>query len=321
MARGSQALPIAPPVHDDVMIDIDLTPTPTPVPRVEAEPPLADARPSQRVAQPPRLAQEWPVVALAYEQPVGPQHGRCDSALAIETELVAPVELDTPRSSLRWSVLAVLAIAVAAGAFVATRGVAVAPVTHQRVEAVPAAGEPVRTIPVVPTTAASAVASEPAWTPAAAAEPTATPAADPTEPPAAPPPPHEAPNAPDVVEGTSPPATETSMSSPKPERSNPRKRASARTRVAAAPAVAPAAAARGPHGTLMVSSKPPCEIVIDGVATVLVTPQRAMKLAPGKHKITLFNDTYKIKATIDIVIEPGKTTKLIKDFTAQMRRR
>jgi hypothetical protein len=67
-------------------------------------------------------------------------------------------------------------------------------------------------------------------------------------------------------------------------------------------------------GTLMVSSKPPCEIVIDGVATVLTTPQRAIKLPAGKHKITLFNLRYKIDKTFEVTIEPKRPTKLIKDF-------
>ena len=68
----------------------------------------------------------------------------------------------------------------------------------------------------------------------------------------------------------------------------------------------------------MVSSKPPCEIVIDGVATVLMTPQRALKLPAGKHKVTLFNLTYNIDTTIEIVIEAKKATKLIRDFSAQL---
>jgi hypothetical protein len=70
-----------------------------------------------------------------------------------------------------------------------------------------------------------------------------------------------------------------------------------------------------PHtGTLMVSSKPPCEIVIDGVATVLTTPQRAIKLRTGTHKVTLYNDDYKINSTFEVVVEAGKATKLIRDL-------
>jgi hypothetical protein len=70
----------------------------------------------------------------------------------------------------------------------------------------------------------------------------------------------------------------------------------------------------GREGTLMVSTKPPCEIAIDGVATMLTTPQRSIKLRAGKHKVTLFNDSLDIKATFEIVINPSKPTKLLRDF-------
>ncbi len=69
----------------------------------------------------------------------------------------------------------------------------------------------------------------------------------------------------------------------------------------------------------MVSSKPPCEIAIDGVATMLTTPQRSIKLRAGKHKVTLFHLTRNIEATFDVVIEAGKPTKLIRDFMPKAR--
>jgi len=84
---------------------------------------------------------------------------------------------------------------------------------------------------------------------------------------------------------------------------------------------AAARVAKRSEGTLMVSSKPPCEIAIDGVATVLMTPQRALKLEAGKHKVTLFNLQYDIDETFDIVIAPKQATKLIHDFTPQLKRR
>ena len=93
-----------------------------------------------------------------------------------------------------------------------------------------------------------------------------------------------------------------------------------RPRAAISSTAAPPVAARpstgaDPHtGTLMVSSKPPCEIVIDGVATVLTTPQRAIKLRTGTHKVTLFNDDYKINSTFEVVVQAGKATKLIRDL-------
>lgn len=68
------------------------------------------------------------------------------------------------------------------------------------------------------------------------------------------------------------------------------------------------------EGTLMVSTKPPCDIVIDGVATVLTTPQRALKLRAGKHTLTLFNFRFGVEVTLPIWIEANKTTKVIRDL-------
>jgi hypothetical protein len=330
VARGSQGLPIAPPADEDVDIDIDDTPLPPPEPAIAAP------------SYVQRVAQQWPVVAPA-EEPVRATENWSerwfDTPPASETDLVESVELDKPRSSsLRWGVLLLVAIAVAAGAYVATRSVAVEPVAHQPVPSVPAQPVPVESVQPAPVESAQPASVEPAQVAAPVAQPppvvepppvvAPAPAPAAESPPAAEPPPKV-----EVVKSTAPPASETRVRTA--ERSSERssKRSSERssssaakgkrapTRVAVAHAVARTPSARGPKGTLMVSSKPPCEIVIDGVATVLVTPQRAMPLTPGKHKVTLFNDTYNINATVDIVVEPGKTTKLIKDFTAQMRRR
>lgn len=78
-----------------------------------------------------------------------------------------------------------------------------------------------------------------------------------------------------------------------------------------------AAAATTEVGLLMVSSKPPCEIHIDGVATGLTTPQRAIELAPGKHKVTFINADANLKKTFSVTIKAGEPTKLIQDFLAQ----
>jgi hypothetical protein len=67
-------------------------------------------------------------------------------------------------------------------------------------------------------------------------------------------------------------------------------------------------------GVLMISSKPPCEIVIDGVPTGLTTPQRAIKLAAGKHRITLVNTAEKIKKTVAVEITADQPTKVIQDL-------
>lgn len=84
-----------------------------------------------------------------------------------------------------------------------------------------------------------------------------------------------------------------------------------------APKTVAAAPAAG-SGILMVSAKPPCNIAIDGKATRLVTPQRAIALPAGPHKITLTNTQQRISKTLTVTITAGKPTKLIQDFTAQL---
>ena len=76
-----------------------------------------------------------------------------------------------------------------------------------------------------------------------------------------------------------------------------------------------APAPSGGNGMLMVSAKPPCDILIDGKSTGLATPQRAIPLSPGAHAITLVNSQNGIKKTIAVKVEAKKSTKLIKDFT------
>ncbi|MBS1122180.1 MAG: serine/threonine protein kinase [Deltaproteobacteria bacterium] len=68
-------------------------------------------------------------------------------------------------------------------------------------------------------------------------------------------------------------------------------------------------------GTLMVSSKPPCEIAIDGKPTRLVTPQREISLAAGVHKVTLTNAKLQLRKTLSVTISPRQKTKLLHDFT------
>ena len=80
--------------------------------------------------------------------------------------------------------------------------------------------------------------------------------------------------------------------------------------VAIAAPVAPAGT-----GILMVSAKPPCEIIVDGKSTHLTTPQRSIALSPGTHAVTLVNASIGIKKTIAVKVEAKKPTKLIQDFT------
>jgi len=74
--------------------------------------------------------------------------------------------------------------------------------------------------------------------------------------------------------------------------------------------------ATGSTGTLMLSSKPPCDILVDGKATGLSTPQRAMELPAGAHKITLVNEGAGIHKTVMVQINAGQPTKLVKDLLA-----
>ena len=68
-------------------------------------------------------------------------------------------------------------------------------------------------------------------------------------------------------------------------------------------------------GTLLLGSKPPCDIYIDGKDSGLQTPQRDIKLSAGKHKITLVNNEYGIKETFSVEIKPDTVEKQIKDYS------
>ena len=67
----------------------------------------------------------------------------------------------------------------------------------------------------------------------------------------------------------------------------------------------------------MVSSKPPCEIVVDGKSTHLMTPQKKLTLSAGPHTITLVNATQHIQNQTKIEILVGLPSRLIKDFTTR----
>jgi hypothetical protein len=90
-------------------------------------------------------------------------------------------------------------------------------------------------------------------------------------------------------------------------------------RASAEPAPAPrkprqvAESAAG-EGTLKISSKPPCEIVIDGKQTGLVTPQIAIALSAGTHRVTLVNREKDIKKTFSVQLAANTTEKIIEDF-------
>jgi hypothetical protein len=92
------------------------------------------------------------------------------------------------------------------------------------------------------------------------------------------------------------------------------------TKAPAAPTAAkPAAVAVAPgpnNGVLMVSSKPPCEIWIDGKSTHMMTPQKKLTLSAGPHTITLLNAAQHITSSSKVEILVGLPSRLIKDFTA-----
>jgi hypothetical protein len=71
------------------------------------------------------------------------------------------------------------------------------------------------------------------------------------------------------------------------------------------------------NGTLMVSSKPPCEIFVDGQPTGLMTPQRSIPLPAGAHKITFVNANQNVKKTVAVAIKVDQTTKLIQNFMGE----
>jgi hypothetical protein len=94
---------------------------------------------------------------------------------------------------------------------------------------------------------------------------------------------------------------------PKAGRATPAAPRAARPKAAAAPAPAG-------DGILMISSKPPCEIVIDGKPTGLTTPQREIPLPAGSHKVTLVNKAEAINKTIAVQITADQPTKVIQDL-------
>lgn len=72
-------------------------------------------------------------------------------------------------------------------------------------------------------------------------------------------------------------------------------------------------------GTLMLGSKPPCRILIDGKDTGKTTPQRNLTLPAGKHRITLVNREYGIQETFEVEIDAGKTARVLKDMSTRIK--
>jgi serine/threonine protein kinase len=79
----------------------------------------------------------------------------------------------------------------------------------------------------------------------------------------------------------------------------------------------PPKAAAG-NGTLLLNSKPPCEIYIDGSDTGNHTPQKDIKLPAGKHRITLVNNDFGIKETFTVDIKADQSEKAFKDYSDRL---
>jgi eukaryotic-like serine/threonine-protein kinase len=73
-----------------------------------------------------------------------------------------------------------------------------------------------------------------------------------------------------------------------------------------------------PQGVLVLGSKPPCDIAIDGGTTGLHTPQKEIKLPVGRHRITLTNAEFGINETFTVDIKADAPEKLIKDYSDRL---
>src|SRR5262249_22080546 len=72
------------------------------------------------------------------------------------------------------------------------------------------------------------------------------------------------------------------------------------------------------QGVLVLGSKPPCDIAIDGSTTGLHTPQKEIKLPVGHHRITLTNAEFGINETFTVDIKADTPEKLIKDYSDRL---
>jgi len=128
--------------------------------------------------------------------------------------------------------------------------------------------------------------------------------------PAPPQQPVTAPTPPPAVEKKAPPPVQVAKTEPKQEPKNPMGDVVEKKE--------PPKAAAGGNGTLLLGSKPPCEIYIDGSDTGNHTPQKDIKLPAGKHRITLVNNDFGIKETFTVDIKADQTEKAIKDYSDRL---
>ena len=71
-------------------------------------------------------------------------------------------------------------------------------------------------------------------------------------------------------------------------------------------------------GTLLLGSKPPCTVTIDGKLQDAHTPHKFDHLSAGKHRITLDDATYNIHESFTVEIKADATTKEIKDYSDKL---
>ena len=71
-------------------------------------------------------------------------------------------------------------------------------------------------------------------------------------------------------------------------------------------------------GTLVLRSSPACEILVDGKAIAATTPHE-IKLAAGKHRITLVHDELDIKESFNVEIRGGATERVHRDLHEKVK--
>jgi hypothetical protein len=237
-----------------------------------------------------------------------------------------PIPMPAPRQS-RAPSRPAIAVVIARRLAVPMIGVALASaiVTYivMRTRATPAAAVAVQESPIVqPVAPAPAPEVAPAHvTVTPIPEPPPAPETAPVEPPPAPETaPVDAVAEPKVVTPkVAEPKVDSEPAGPREEREQRRAKKRAQTdEVAAFAATQPAD--DEPSGLLMISTKPPCEIVIDGKRTGMLTPQRAIRLSPGSHKIELINEAEAIRSSATVEISPDEPTKLIRNFMLSTQR-
>jgi serine/threonine-protein kinase len=71
-------------------------------------------------------------------------------------------------------------------------------------------------------------------------------------------------------------------------------------------------------GELAISSKPPCEVSIDGKPTGRRTPIPALSVEGGIHRVTLDNAQLGIDETVYVQVIPGKQARVVEDYSARL---